>query len=796
MSQQACSHPQLPKVQAGKAHSPDVDCMQLGDQVPGDRLQEPLTPRLIRFSPQCDPCEAVPNPVGFRSLSHRDEASIAKAGQVAIGQVREASIAKAGQVAIGQVREATIAEAGQGVAGQGREAGIAKAGQVAIGQVSEASIAKAGRGATVQVREVGVAEEGQGSTAHIQAVQIRLLEPCGRPIVGAMPSKDPNHEPLGFSPQPDMCSVIPNPLRFSHHPHTPVRLSPLPSVQIAKGGLTRGVRDRQNQAEQRALSRSWVSDSRPRERASLGIRRLSFPSCGSRSARCAALGSLSHRHSAGRLVQANKASKDEKAQDKQEISTQGEVVSCNDTLSSVLLRFSAPRFQGAAPQVLRACLGAEVQVSGTHQHRVSGAVSCAMPHMSGAVSCAMPYMSGAVSGAMPQVSGAVSCAMPQVSGAVSCAMPQVSGAVSGAMPQVPGAVSGAMPQVSGAVSGVMPQVPNIILGVEPQVSGAHQDQANQICSVQDPTGRSIAHQDPWSRPDARMNPGEGTGAALSPEFLGFSSSSPRWGTNKLRKERDMRSPEEWLGPDPAREWMCSSVTSLLGFAQVSKTISMLLGADVKSWMSLSLASIVVRFRAAGIVSRHVISGMQSTRPQEPSELSADPGRSDDKSQGFSANKVPSSICVQIPDHAGDVQARRGHQEDQPQSHMCRFDDLPSSSRMASDVTCSSQALPLLAAPQLRGVSNAEAEALVQSQVQPALCDMGFAVAQACRVTELLIQESFADIITVVASPENLVEFAAKVGQVPRKGVSKGQQLPEPVCTGEQDSVPRGSSVQK
>ena len=84
-------------------------------------------------------------------------------------------------------------------------------------------------------------------------------------------------------------------------------------------------------------------------------------------------------------------------------------------------------------------------------------------------------------------------------------------------------------KVSGAVSGARLQVSNIILGVEPQVSGAPQDQANHLCSAQDPTGRSIAHKDPVSRPDARMNLGEGTGAALSPESLGLARHLPSGG---------------------------------------------------------------------------------------------------------------------------------------------------------------------------------------------------------------------------------------------------------------------------
>ena len=59
LSQQV--HSSQPKGQVGKAQSPDVDCVRLGDQVPGDSLQEPLTPRPIRFSPQYDPCEVAPS---------------------------------------------------------------------------------------------------------------------------------------------------------------------------------------------------------------------------------------------------------------------------------------------------------------------------------------------------------------------------------------------------------------------------------------------------------------------------------------------------------------------------------------------------------------------------------------------------------------------------------------------------------------------------------------------------------------------------------------------------------------
>ena len=86
LSPQACSHPQLPKVQAGKALSPDV----VGDQVPGVGQPELLTPRPIRFSPQRDPCEVAPNPVECSSLSHRDEKGVAKAYKMHLSQAGKA----------------------------------------------------------------------------------------------------------------------------------------------------------------------------------------------------------------------------------------------------------------------------------------------------------------------------------------------------------------------------------------------------------------------------------------------------------------------------------------------------------------------------------------------------------------------------------------------------------------------------------------------------------------------------------------------------------------------------------
>ena len=71
LSQQG--HSSQPKGQTGEVQSPDVDCVQIGDQVPGDRLQEPLTPRPIRYSPQRVPCEAVPDSVEFGSRGNVGE---------------------------------------------------------------------------------------------------------------------------------------------------------------------------------------------------------------------------------------------------------------------------------------------------------------------------------------------------------------------------------------------------------------------------------------------------------------------------------------------------------------------------------------------------------------------------------------------------------------------------------------------------------------------------------------------------------------------------------------------------
>ena len=138
---------------------------------PGQELD--LNPRPLRFSPLLS-----------RALTTQGvRADQAKVPQVGPGQpgaqgVREASIAKAGQGAIGQVREASTAEAGQG----------------AIGQVREASIAKA-----------------RSEMFEQTANQIRSLEPGGVPSAGAMPSDDPSLDSLRFNPRLDLCLVIPNP---------------------------------------------------------------------------------------------------------------------------------------------------------------------------------------------------------------------------------------------------------------------------------------------------------------------------------------------------------------------------------------------------------------------------------------------------------------------------------------------------------------------------------------------------------------------------------------------------------
>ena len=261
----------------------------------------------------------------------------------------------------------------------------------------------------------------------------------------------------------------------------------------------------------------------------------------------------------------------------------------------------------------------------------------------------------------------------------------------------------------------------------------------------------------------------------------------------------MTSPQDWLGPDPARVWTCSSVTSLLGIVQVSKALGGLVGADVQVWRALSLTSIVVMFRATGIVRRNVIPGMHSTRPQEAKELSAGPEGCLDKGQGCSANQVVMSIGEQEPANtgaaqmSGSAQIMCGNQTKRPQLHARHFVRSPLSGPMTSEETSSCLAFPLLTSPQLRRVSNAEAELLVKSQVQQALFQMSFADTQVFQVTELLIQESFADIIAVVASQDRLVEFAAKVGQLPCQGMNKGQRPPDLIGMGEESSVPIGSS---
>ena len=83
--------------------------MQLRDQVPGDRLQEPLTPRPIRFSPQCDPCEAVPTSVGFSpvfprvvKVSHSAAGRGVQASDAILGQCIQVSEIQAGEVQLSQ----------------------------------------------------------------------------------------------------------------------------------------------------------------------------------------------------------------------------------------------------------------------------------------------------------------------------------------------------------------------------------------------------------------------------------------------------------------------------------------------------------------------------------------------------------------------------------------------------------------------------------------------------------------------------------------------------------------------
>ena len=98
-----------PGCQASNAQSPDVDGTQLGDQVPGYRLQEPLPPRPIRFSPQCDPCKAASYHVKLLGAI-LSATLVAKAGQGATVQVHEAGVAKAGRGATAHVYKASVAK--------------------------------------------------------------------------------------------------------------------------------------------------------------------------------------------------------------------------------------------------------------------------------------------------------------------------------------------------------------------------------------------------------------------------------------------------------------------------------------------------------------------------------------------------------------------------------------------------------------------------------------------------------------------------------------------------------------
>ena len=359
--------------------------------------------------------------------------------------------------------------------------------------------------------------------------------------------------------------------------------------------------------------------------------------------------------------------------------------------------------------------------------------------------------------------------------------------------QVSGAVSSVMPQVSGAVSSAVPQVSRAVSGAMPQASGAHQDKANHMCSVQGPTGRSIAHKDQVSRPDARVHPGDSTGPVLSPESLGFSSSSPQGRANKQGKEGCRTSLQDWLGPGSVQEWKYNNVISLLGIAQVSTTFGVLIGADVKSWRALSLTSIVAMFRATGIVQRNVLPGMHSTKTEGASDLSAGLERFPDEAQVCRANQAHLSICAQVPTSTGAVQVQSGTHQANLQPYARHSEHSPLPGLQASGEKRSRQAFPLITAPQFRGVGNEEAENLVRHQVQHALNQVGFAATQASLVTELLIQESFADILAVVDSEENLVEFAATVGQLPCRGMNDGQWFPEPIGSGGQSAVPIGSS---
>ena len=350
-------------------------------------------------------------------------------------------------------------------------------------------------------------------------------------------------------------------------------------------------------------------------------------------------------------------------------------------------------------------------------------------------------------------------------------------------------------------------------------SGAHQEQAHHVCSGLDPTGRSGAPQEQanhvstdgsGAKPDAKVNPGEDTGLALSPESLGFSSSSSGVKTNKQGKGRGgerivtsvaselggRASPQDWLGPGPVQEWKYNNVTGLLGIAKVSTTLGRLVGADVKSWRALSLTSIVAMFRATGIVHRVVLPSMQRAKLQGSGEVPAGPQRCPDTDQVGSASQAHLSVCEKAPTSTCAAQVQLNTQAEQHLPCERYLQHFPQSDLQASGEKRSRLAFPLIATPQLRGVSNEEAENFVRYQVQQALHQVGFADLQASQVTELLIQESFADIVKVVASQENLVGFAVKAGQLRWRGPGEGQWLPEPIGIGEQSAVPIGSSEVK
>ena len=119
-----------PGFQASDVHLPYIECRQLGDQVQGDRSQEPLVPRPIRFNSQHDPSESAqdllrfsPSHVRFSPAFHR----VVKASHSATGRGAQASGVILDQCI--QVREVGIAKAGQGATAQVREVGIAKAPQ-------------------------------------------------------------------------------------------------------------------------------------------------------------------------------------------------------------------------------------------------------------------------------------------------------------------------------------------------------------------------------------------------------------------------------------------------------------------------------------------------------------------------------------------------------------------------------------------------------------------------------------------------------------------------------------------